>query len=79
MAKSNFVDAHGRTITNNANVYFEGKFPESMPAEKRIRHGIVQIIDGILVFFVFINERWRSNGLYWELDGEPCYDIIVLK
>lgn len=77
MAK--FTDAFGHIIQNGAKVKFEGSFPEKMPNEKRIRHGIVQIIDGLLVLFVLIGETFCSSGLYWELDGEPCYDLIVLK
>lgn len=72
-----FTDMYGRTICDGAKIYYNGCFPEKMPMEKRIREGIA-IIDGDnLVFCTNINGQLRGVGLYWELDGEPCYDLTV--
>lgn len=72
-----FTDMHGRTICDGAEVYYNGQFPAQIPTEKRIRNGIA-IIDGdTLVFAVYINNQLQGIGLYWELDGEPCYDLVI--
>lgn len=74
-----FTDMHGRTICDGAEVYFNGQFPVQVPEEKHIRNGIA-IIDGDkLVFAVIINNQLQGIGLYWELDGEPCYDLIITE
>lgn len=74
-----FTDMHGRTICDGAEVYFNGRFPDEIPTKKRIRNGIA-IIDGDkLVFAVNIKNKLQGIGLYWELDNEPCYDLIITE
>lgn len=74
-----FTDKNGRTICDGAEIYYTGAFPAQIPTEKHIRNGLA-IIDGDkLVFAVNINEQLQGIGLYWELDGEPCYDLIVTE
>ena len=74
-----FTDLHERTICDGVEIYFNGRFPDEIPTEKRIRNGIA-IIDGDkLVFAVIINNQLQGIGLYWELDGEPCYDLIITE
>lgn len=74
-----FTDMHNRPICDGVEIYFNGQFPAQVPTEKRIRNGIA-IIDGDkLVFAVYINNQLQGIGLYWELDGEPCYDLIITE
>lgn len=74
-----FTDMHSRTICDGAEVYYTGVFPAQIPTEKHIRSGIA-IIDGDkLVFAVNINNQLQGIGLYWEFDGEPCYDLIITE
>lgn len=74
-----FIDTHGNIICDGQQVYFNGRFPDQIPTTKRIRNGIA-IIDGDkLVFAVNINNQLQGIGLYWELDGEPCYDLIITE
>lgn len=78
MQKS-FTDMHGRTICDGAEIYYNGQFPDEIPTKKRIRNGIA-IIDGDkLVFAVVIRNKLQGIGLYWELDGEPCHDLILTE
>lgn len=78
MQKS-FTDMHGRPICDGAEVYYNGDFPSEIPTKKRIRNGIA-IIDGDkLVFAVVIRNKLQGIGLYWELDGEPCHDLILTE
>lgn len=75
----NFTDMYGRSICDGAEIYYNGQFPAQMPEEYRIRGGIA-IIDGDkLVFAVVIKNKLQGIGLYWELDGEPCYDLILTE
>ena len=74
-----FTDMHERTICDGAVIYFNGQFPAQMPTEKRIRNGIAIIDSNKLVFAVNINNQLQGIGLYWELDGEPCYDLIITE
>jgi hypothetical protein len=72
-----FTDMHSRTIHDGAEVYYNGQFHIQIPTENRIRNGIA-IIDGDkLVFAANINGQLQGIGLYWELDGEPCYDLVI--
>lgn len=74
-----FTDAFGHIITDGARCMFGGKFPENMPVEKRIRHGVVKIIDSQLKFCIPIGGRWWTSGLYWDYDGENCHDLMLTK
>ena len=74
-----FTDMHGRPISDGMEVYFNGQFPAQIPAKKRIRDGIAIIEDNKLVFAANIKNKLQSIGLYWELDGEPCYDLIIVE
>ena len=74
-----FTDAFGSIITDGARCMFGGEFPEQMPAEKCVRHGMVKIMNGQLKFFIPIDGGWLSSGLYWDYDGEPCYDLVALE
>lgn len=77
MQKS-FTDMHNHVIHDGAEIYFNGRFPDEVPTEKRIRNGIA-ILDGDhLVFAVNINNQLQGIGLYWEFDGEPCYDLNII-
>lgn len=74
-----FTDANGRIIRDGVEVYFNGAFPSKMPEAKRIRNGIA-IIDGDkLVLAANIDNQLQGIGLYWELDGEPCYDLVIVE
>ena len=73
-----FTDMHGRTICDGAEVLYNGRFPSKIPETKRIRKGIA-IIDGDkLVYAVDINNQLQGIGLYWDFDGEPCHDLILI-
>ena len=74
-----FTDMHGRTICDGAEIYYNGQFPAQIPTTKRIRNGIAIIEGNKLVFAVNINGKLQGIGLYWELDGEPCYDLIITE
>ena len=78
MQKS-FTDMHGRTICDGAEIYYNGEFPAQIPMKKRIRNGIAIIEGDKLVFAVNIKNKLQGIGLYWELDGEPCYDLIITE
>lgn len=72
-----FTDKFNKEIKDGMPVYFDGRFPSEIPTEKRVRNGIA-IIDGDkLVFAAYINNQLQGIGLYWDLDGEPCYDLIL--
>jgi hypothetical protein len=74
-----FTDMHGRTICDGAEIYYNGRFPDEIPTKKHIRNGIA-IIDGDkLVFAVVIRNKLQGIGLYWELDDEPCHDLIITE
>jgi hypothetical protein len=87
--KATFTDACGRPIYDLAQVYFKGDFPTEMPVfdekmynaigDKHSRRGMVIIRDKMLVFITNVNGRVQSTGLSWELDGEPCYDLILIE
>lgn len=75
----NFTDMHGRSICDGAEIYFNGRFPDEIPTIKRMRDGVA-IIDGDkLIFAVIINDQLQGIGLYWELDNEPCHDLILTE
>lgn len=74
-----FTDMHGRPICDGAEIYFNGRFPDEIPTKKRIRDGIAIIEGDKLVFAVNIKNKFQGIGLYWELDGEPCYDLIITE
>lgn len=74
-----FTDMHGRTIYDGSQIHYTGTFPENMPPERQIRDGIALIRNGFLNLAVIDNNILRGTGLYWELDGEPCYDLIVTE
>lgn len=89
MSKIKFKDAYGRTIHDGSKVYFSGDFPNSMPVfepeyyarygVKHARQGWVHIINNMLVFVTTVGRNIVQTGLTWELDGEPCYDLVVIK
>lgn len=74
-----FTDMHGRPICDGAEIYFNGTFPAEVPMKKRIRDGIAIIEGDKLVFAVIIRNKLQGIGLYWELDGKPCYDLILTE
>jgi hypothetical protein len=89
MSKVKFVDANGRTIRSGAMVYFNGEFPKEMPifepeyyeryGVKHARKGWARYINGQLVFLTRVKGVLMQTGLSWDFDGEPCYDLVVLK
>lgn len=89
MSKVKFVDANGRTICDGDKVYFNGSFPDNMPVlepdyyarygVKHARQGWVSIANDILVFVTMVKGELIKTGLYWDFDGEPCYDLVVIK
>lgn len=89
MSKVKFKDAYGRTIRDGSKVYFAGDFPDAMPVfepeyyarygVKHARPGWVHIVNNMLVFVTTVGRKVVQTGLTWELDGEPCYDLVVIK
>ena len=87
--KTMFTDACNRPIYDMAQVYYNGKFPAESPildermynavGDKHSRRGMVIIKGDTLIFITNVNGKVRSTGLYWEFDGEPCYDLILVE
>ncbi len=83
-----FTDTDERLIFNGAEIYFKGQFPDSMPildediyaqnGDKHSRFGVAIIEGDTLKFGTYIDGKLWTTGLTWELDGEPCYDLINL-
>lgn len=89
MKKMFFRDCEGCRIHDGQRVYFFGEFPakqkildETMYKKYGVKHpreGIVLIEGNKLCFVTTIHGKMQATGLYWELDGEPCYDLIIIK
>ena len=81
-----FTDANGKIIFDGAQVFFKGAFPDSMPVldediyaqngDKHSRFGIAIVEGDTMKFGTYIDGKLWATGLTWELDGEPCHDLI---
>lgn len=74
-----FIDKYASPIYNGATLYYEGEFPKSTLPERQIRYGVAVIQDGFLHFAINDNGILRETGLYWEFDGKPCYDLMIIE
>ena len=84
-----FTDTFGRTIKDGARVYFCGEFPAeqkildytfyNLYGVKHPREGVVFIEGDKMFFATVIKGKMQPTGLYWELDGERCYDLTLIR
>lgn len=71
-----FTNAFGSPIREGQLIQFMGAFFDKMPQSRRTRLGYAHIVDNMLYFVAWVDGVLRPTGLYWELDGEPCYDLV---
>ncbi len=73
-----FVDKNGVPIKNGVAVRFLGELRPFSDGRPRLENGqFFLTTTGYGVMLCFDGTAFVSNGLLWENDGEPLYDLVV--